>query len=235
MKDMSTKEKIYQEAFTDFYNKGYGAVSLRNIAAVCEIRHNTVLYYYGSKDGLAQEIMLRLRQCAIREFGAFWSSYTAAHPDDDNLKYEMFTWRWIHLYLHVRDDRFASFSLEFSKLDGVYSKSTSSLNSLYVTKSLSTFLKTAFEPDYVKRALRFDISFDVFSTCAKYLSSGQMDPFECFWTYFSVYKQLLLPECSLLKSDAKRYFDTVLSQYNPDMKEVMKALQYDASLAEDAN
>lgn len=229
MTEISTKEQIYREAFSSFYEKGYDAVSLRSVAASCGIRHNTILYYYGSKEGLANEIVNRLHRYADRDFRSFWSDYTAKHPNEDNLKYEMFAWRGVHLYLYSRDDNFSRFLLEYFKSAGT---NGGPRDAARTTKTMSELLETPLEADYMKRSFAFDLSFDLLPTCARYIRSGLLDEFECFWTYFSVYKLLLLPSCNLSKREARHFYDTVLQTYKPDINCVINSLRNDMSLAE---
>ncbi len=58
----NVREKIFRTSVKFFMEYGYEAVSLRQIAREVGIAHNTILHYFGSKEGLASEFNHRCRK-----------------------------------------------------------------------------------------------------------------------------------------------------------------------------
>ena len=56
---VSTREEILEAARNSFAKRGYEASSLDSIAADCDIRKQTVLYYFGSKESLLGAVIDR--------------------------------------------------------------------------------------------------------------------------------------------------------------------------------
>ena len=56
---VSTREEILEAARNSFAKRGYEASSLDSIAADCEVRKQTVLYYFGSKESLLEAVIDR--------------------------------------------------------------------------------------------------------------------------------------------------------------------------------
>ena len=56
---VSTREEILEAARNSFAKRGYEASSLDSIAADCEVRKQTVLYYFGSKESLLEAVINR--------------------------------------------------------------------------------------------------------------------------------------------------------------------------------
>lgn len=56
--DVNTKEQIIQIALSMFAQKGYGEIGVQDICDAAKITKPTLYYYFGSKEGLFQEIVV---------------------------------------------------------------------------------------------------------------------------------------------------------------------------------
>lgn len=54
-----TKVRILDCSETLFARRGFGGVSLRELAAGCDVKHGTIQHHFGSKLGLYQAVLLR--------------------------------------------------------------------------------------------------------------------------------------------------------------------------------
>ena len=76
MKNNEKKTLIIQEARKLFYDKGYNDTNLKEIAAACGIRKQTVSYYFGAKanlglavyDQISDEFLAFFRERALKEY-----------------------------------------------------------------------------------------------------------------------------------------------------------------------
>ena len=60
--DSKTKNNILEEATKLFAIKGFGAVSIRDIAKAAGIKESTIYYHYDNKDALLADIMARFER-----------------------------------------------------------------------------------------------------------------------------------------------------------------------------
>ncbi|MEX6725514.1 TetR/AcrR family transcriptional regulator [Parapedomonas caeni] len=96
-KGLSTREKILERALILFAERGFEAVSVRDICASIGVNHGLIKYYFGDKESLWKAAVSRM-------FERMWSTL-----DDDNIRRQdlppgerMALWirQWVHYCAH---------------------------------------------------------------------------------------------------------------------------------------
>lgn len=80
-----TREKIIEISLSLFSQKGYSAVSIRDICKQVGIKESSVYYHFKNKQAIFDEILSRFQQKAADMMSRFASAMTAdLHTPDDN-------------------------------------------------------------------------------------------------------------------------------------------------------
>ncbi len=106
-KGQRTRQRIFDAAFTLFAEKGYQAVSLRDIAAEVGITHVTVLHYVTSKEELLSDLMLHRDEEERRAARAFFDAHDGDDPDFRGLRSPVLRW-YMHRIEQNDDERGAT-------------------------------------------------------------------------------------------------------------------------------
>lgn len=80
--DLSTREHILSVAARLFSERGFANVSIRDICNVAGVSPPTIYHYYGSKDGLFQDVINRT--LSLRDFIHALSDVVDKEPDPEN-------------------------------------------------------------------------------------------------------------------------------------------------------
>jgi len=91
-KGQRTRQRIFDAAFRLFGERGYQAVSLRDIAAEVGITHVTVLHYFSSKDELLAELMVHRDEVEREAAVAFLETDHEAHSEYGGLHAPALRW-----------------------------------------------------------------------------------------------------------------------------------------------
>jgi len=84
----ATSDRILDVALDAFGTRGYEATSLDALAAELGITKQTILYWFGSKDGVLEAVVDR---SALALAGALEAALAAAEPDEDRVEVVMRT------------------------------------------------------------------------------------------------------------------------------------------------
>ena len=71
MLQKNNRSEILEAAYWLFYEKGYNATSLEDIAHRCNVTKQAITYHFGSKGGLGREVSSLLAERNFRNFASF--------------------------------------------------------------------------------------------------------------------------------------------------------------------
>lgn len=102
-KGQRTRQRIFDAAFRLFGERGYQAVSLRDIAAEVGITHVTVLHYFSSKEELLAELMMHRDEVERVAAATFLESDHDAHAEYGGLHAPALRWMLYRLQENARE------------------------------------------------------------------------------------------------------------------------------------
>ena len=102
-KGQRTRQRIFDAAFRLFGERGYQAVSLRDIAAEVGITHVTVLHYFSSKDELLAELMVHRDEIEREAAAAFLATDHEADAEYGGLHAPALRWMVHRLQVNARE------------------------------------------------------------------------------------------------------------------------------------
>ena len=102
-KGQRTRQRIFDAAFRLFGERGYQAVSLRDIAAEVGITHVTVLHYFSSKDELLAELMVHRDEAEREAAAAFLETDHEADVEYGGLHSPALRWMMHRLQVNARE------------------------------------------------------------------------------------------------------------------------------------
>lgn len=216
----SVREKIFRTSVEFFLEKGYEKVSLRQLAREVGISHNTILHYYGSKEGLGDEFVRRFWKLLFEKSYNFYQKI----PNEERIA-EMGL-----LTYHSLLFKYAENSPEFGQM---YYELRSHCGSIMIETNDEDFFMnnmTQLFPGFHYRTLSnedFHLGLNIANHCTlvflHYFLQGRITIRKILADYFRVYSYFLL-DVSYPETFAGDFYDKYMADLKLDTGELLKEL-----------
>lgn len=216
----SVREKIFRASVDWFMSKGYDKVSLRQLARELGISHNTILHYYGSKEGLGDEFIRRFRKLMFEKAYTFYQQI----PDHERIpEMGLLTYHALLYKYAEADTQFGHMYYELRSHSGAIMIETNS-DDFFVGNMTNLF------PGFHYRNLS-DADFQLGLTMVNHCTLGFLHHFlkgkitisKILTDYFHIYTYFLL-DVSYPDTFAADYYNKYMADLKPDVPELLQEL-----------